>query len=48
LNKKGELIADMDLCIAAIAMSHKMTLVSNDTKHFERIEGLKLENWREK
>lgn len=48
LNKKGELIADMDLCIAAIAMSHKMTLVSNNTKHFERIEGLKLENWREK
>jgi tRNA(fMet)-specific endonuclease VapC len=48
LNKRGELIADMDLCIAAVAMVNKMILVTNNSKHFARIEGLKLENWREK
>lgn len=47
LKKNGELIADMDLCIAAIAISNKMTLVTNNTKHFKRITELKLENWRE-
>lgn len=47
LKKKGELIADMDLCIAATAISNKMTLVTNNTKHFKRITELKLENWRE-
>ena len=46
LSKNGELIADMDLCIAAVAMAHKMTLVSNNTRHFEKVSGLKLENWR--
>ena len=46
LNKEGKLIADMDLCIASVAMAHNLILVTNNSKHFDRIEGLKLENWR--
>ncbi|MBA8667423.1 type II toxin-antitoxin system VapC family toxin [Holosporaceae bacterium 'Namur'] len=47
LKKKGELIADMDLMIAAIAVAGNYTLVTNNVKHFERIKNLKLENWSE-
>ena len=31
--------------IAATAVAHKATLVTADRKHFENIEGLKLEVW---
>ena len=39
-------IEDMDLFIAATAMYNDLTLVTNNTKHFENIQGLKLENWK--
>lgn len=39
-------IEDMDLFIAATAMYNDLTLVANNTKHFENIPGLKLENWK--
>ena len=39
-------IEDMDLFIAATAMYNDLTLVTNNTKHFENIPGLKLENWK--
>ena len=45
LKKQGTLVADMDLMIASITLRHKATLVTNNTKHFARINGLKLENW---
>jgi len=45
LDKKGESIEDFDLLIAASALSLNYTLVTNNTKHFNRIEGLQLENW---
>ena len=35
----------MDLMIASIALNHQFTLVSNNTKHFQRVEKLDLENW---
>jgi tRNA(fMet)-specific endonuclease VapC len=35
----------LDLQIAAHAQSLGVTLVTNNTKEFERVEGLKLENW---
>ena len=47
LKKKGQLIADMDICIAAIAKANKMVVVTNNTKDFSRIEGLTIENWRD-
>jgi tRNA(fMet)-specific endonuclease VapC len=31
--------------IAAIAISHDLTLVTHNTKEFARVEGLKLEDW---
>ena len=39
-------IEDMDLFIAATAMYNDLTLVTDNTKHFENIPGLKLENWK--
>ena len=39
-------IADMDLLIAATAIYNDLTLVTNNTKHFENVPVLKLENWK--
>ncbi len=45
LRKKGAMIGNMDLLIAAHALSLNVTLVTNNTHEFERIPKLKLENW---
>ncbi|HNW28390.1 MAG TPA: type II toxin-antitoxin system VapC family toxin [Spirochaetota bacterium] len=45
LERKGRIIGPMDLLISAQARSKDMTLVTNNMKEFERINGLKLENW---
>ena len=45
LEKKGMLIGPYDLLIAGLARSRSMTLVTNNTKEFERVVGLHLENW---
>jgi tRNA(fMet)-specific endonuclease VapC len=47
LRKAGMLIEDLDLLIAATALAHDLTLVTNNTEHFKRIPDLKLEYWRE-
>ena len=47
LRQKGLPIGHMDLLIAAQALAEEATLVTNNTGEFERIEGLKLENWVE-
>ena len=47
LEKKGMPIGPYDLLIAGLARSRDMTLVTNNTKEFERIVGLHLENWVE-
>jgi tRNA(fMet)-specific endonuclease VapC len=46
LRNNGELIDDIDLLIAGIAIENEMTLVTNNTNHFGRISGLNLENWK--
>ena len=43
LKKSGNIIADMDLMIASIAIENDCTLISNNIKHFDRIQNLKLE-----
>lgn len=43
---RGIRIEDMDLLIAATAIYNDMTLVTNNTKHFENVPDLKLENWK--
>lgn len=35
----------LDVLIAAQALKAGLTLVTNNTKHFENVPGLKLENW---
>ena len=45
LRQKGQPIGHMDLLIASQALAEDATLVTNNTREFERIEGLKLENW---
>ena len=45
LKKEGNIIADMDLMIASIAIANDYELVSNNQKHFKRIPHLKLVDW---
>ena len=45
LKQKGNLIGANDLLIAAHAKSRNIVLVTNNTKEFERVRGLRLENW---
>jgi len=45
LEKIGKPLDDFDLILASTAMSHSLTIVTNNEKHFGRIDGLKMENW---
>lgn len=45
LERKGTPIGVNDLHIAGHARSEGLTLVTNNLKEFERVEGLRLENW---
>ena len=44
MRKRGQTIGDFDLLIGATALRHNLTLLSNNRKHFEGIEGLKIES----
>jgi tRNA(fMet)-specific endonuclease VapC len=45
LKKTGSMVGANDLMIAAHARSLRATVVTNNTKDFERIKGLNIENW---
>ncbi len=45
LRKKGQALEDIDLLIAGVALANGLTLVTHNTDHFARIEGLDLEDW---
>ncbi len=47
LERKGNIIEDMDILIAATALLHNLILVTNNVKHFEKIKDLIMENWKE-
>lgn len=47
LESKGAIIGSNDILIAAHALSLGLTLVTNNTKEFGRVNGLELENWVE-
>lgn len=36
---------EFDLLIGVTAIENKLTLVTDNTKDFEQLEGIKLENW---
>jgi tRNA(fMet)-specific endonuclease VapC len=42
LRKQGNLIGDLDLLIAATCLRHDLTLLTNNVRHFERLEGLRV------
>ncbi len=41
----GRLIGEIDTQIAAHAITEGLTLVTHNTRHFERVPNLKLEDW---
>lgn len=41
----GKTIGSLDMLIAAHALALNAVLVTNNLKEFERVEGLRLENW---
>ncbi|NJC28521.1 type II toxin-antitoxin system VapC family toxin [Neolewinella antarctica] len=45
LKNDGNLIPNFDLLIGCTAKFHDMVMVTRNTKHFERIAGIKIENW---
>jgi tRNA(fMet)-specific endonuclease VapC len=45
LQKQGEPIADADIFIGSATLEKAERLITGNTKHFERIAGLALENW---
>jgi len=45
LEKQGKPLAHADLQIASIALSMKMTIITGNIKHFQRVPKLDLENW---
>lgn len=47
LKKEGKPVDDFDLLIGASAIANDLTLVTNNIKHFERLNGIRLENWTE-
>jgi tRNA(fMet)-specific endonuclease VapC len=45
LERQGTPIGAMDLMIAAHALGLRVTLVTNNTSEFARVQGLRIENW---
>lgn len=45
LERKGQIIGNNDLWIAAHALSLEMILITNNILELSRIEGLQIENW---
>lgn len=45
LQKSGNIIDDLDLLIGSTALTHNLTLVTNNEKHFKKIPGLEIDNW---
>lgn len=46
LRKNGQLIGDFDILIAATALESGASLVTDNVRHFQRIEDLRVEGYR--
>ena len=45
LQNNGQPVGELDTLIGAHALAEGLILVTHNTRHFERIPGLKLEDW---
>lgn len=45
LERAGQILADADLFIALIALTNASSVVTGNQRHYERVEGLRLEDW---
>jgi tRNA(fMet)-specific endonuclease VapC len=45
LRKAGTPIDDFDLLIGVTSVSHNLIMVTNNTDHFKRIDGIILDDW---
>lgn len=48
LERSGTPLDDFDLIVGCCALAHNLILVTNNVKHFKKIESLKVTNWIEK
>ncbi len=46
LRQRGITIGTSDILIAGIAIENGLTLITNNVKHFELIQGLNIESWK--
>lgn len=42
LKRKGRVIEDLDILVAATCLAHNLILVTSNPKHFQRIDGLEI------
>ena len=45
LRRQGISVDNMDLLIGATALVYDLTVVTNNTRHFRHIPGLRLDDW---
>lgn len=45
LERLGTPIGNVDTMISGIALAHDLTIVTRNTREFERVPGLRIENW---
>jgi tRNA(fMet)-specific endonuclease VapC len=45
LESRGTPIGERDLVIAATALAHDLTVITNNTREFRRVPGLRVEDW---
>ena len=45
LKKEGLLLPDFDLLISITSVHNNLILVSNNTRHMSRVQGVRLETW---
>jgi tRNA(fMet)-specific endonuclease VapC len=46
IRQRGITIGTSDILIAGVAMENGLTLITNNERHYEPIQGLVMENWK--
>ena len=47
LERTGQVSGPFDLLIAATALVHDLTAITNNADEYRRIKGLRVENWQQ-